>query len=178
MATPPTFVAGQPLTAAQMNTIGAHLVKTQSLNTGTTTVSVTSAFSADYDNYLIEVSGGTMSGLSAIAVTMTGSAASYYGSLLYTPLGTGTPTGSANNNAASWTLVGVGSTTYIALRFEMADPYLAKPTRILNSSYASTTDAGSYNGQHNVATSYTGFTLTASTNFTGGTIRVYGYRNS
>lgn len=180
MATPPVFSAGSVLTAGQMNAVGMWLVKTQSLNSGATTVSITNAFSSDFDNYMIQVSNGTLSAASGIKVTMTGSATGYYGGFMEVAISGNVLTFTRNQNDTAWTNVGYGQTNYIALGFMMGDPYAAIPTRIFNAHYASTTDAGTYNGFHNVSTSYTGFTLgttTGGVNFTGGTLRVYGLRN-
>ena len=68
MATPPTFSSGAVLTAAQMNSVGMWLVKTQTVGTAVSSVTVTGAFSADYDNYLILMSGGTGSDSASISI--------------------------------------------------------------------------------------------------------------
>ena len=61
---------------------------------------------------------------------------------------------------------------------ELQNPFLAKYT-IVQSSGMNTTFSTTSVGYHGVATSYTGFTLTASTGtFTGGTIAVYGYKGT
>ena len=52
MATPPTFSSGSVLTAAQMNAVGLWLVKTQTVGTAVSSVSVTDVFSSNYDNNL------------------------------------------------------------------------------------------------------------------------------
>jgi hypothetical protein len=62
MATPPDFTTGAVLTAAQMNAVGLWLVKTQTVGSAVPDVTVTDAFSADYDNYKILYTGGTASG--------------------------------------------------------------------------------------------------------------------
>ena len=47
------FAAGATLTAAAMNTIGLFHVKTQTISGTPTSVTITSAFSSDFDNYRI-----------------------------------------------------------------------------------------------------------------------------
>lgn len=47
------FAAGTTLTAAAMNTIGMFHVKTQTISGTPTSVTVTDAFSSDFDNYRI-----------------------------------------------------------------------------------------------------------------------------
>ena len=55
----PTFNSGDVLTAAEMNAVGLWLVKTQTIGTAVSSVTVTGAFSTDYDAYQIVVTGGT-----------------------------------------------------------------------------------------------------------------------
>jgi hypothetical protein len=172
----PDFSPGEVLTAAAMDSIGLWLVKTQAITAGTSSVSVTNAFSTDYDSYRIVVSNGTLAGLAVISGQMTGSTASYYGAFTGTAIATNTFAGVSNNNVASWSILGIGSTTFLSLAFDVHDPFLARPTRVGPANYASTTDAGVFNGLHNVATSYTGITLATASTFQSGTVRVYGYR--
>ena len=61
MATPPVFVSGAILTAAQMNAVGLWLIKTQTIGSAVSSVSITDVFSSDYDNYLIKITGMTAS---------------------------------------------------------------------------------------------------------------------
>jgi hypothetical protein len=83
-------------------------------------------------------------------------------------------------NAASWSRVGVGNPNSINGEIELFCPNLAKRT-IYNARYVQNVTDGNVvfsGGYVDNATQYTGFTLTAgSGTFTGGTIRVYGYRN-
>ena len=62
----PTFTAGQILTSSVMNDVstignyqGLFWIKSQTIGTGVSSVTVTGAFSSDFDNYLITVSGGS-----------------------------------------------------------------------------------------------------------------------
>ena len=54
----PTFTNGQVLPASDLNAIGLWLVKSQTVGTGVSSVTVSNAFSADFDNYRIIYSGG------------------------------------------------------------------------------------------------------------------------
>jgi hypothetical protein len=47
------FVSGETLTAAAMNSIGLYHVKTQTISGTPTSVTITSAFSSDFDHYRI-----------------------------------------------------------------------------------------------------------------------------
>ena len=55
MPTPPDFTAYTSLAAASLNKVGLWLVKTQAVGSGVSSVTVSSCFSADYDNYLVTV---------------------------------------------------------------------------------------------------------------------------
>lgn len=168
------------LTSSDTNTYlansGLVYVTSASINSGATTVAITSAFNTSFDSYRIVITNGTMSNLSAIALYLTGATTGYYGALIYTN-STGVVQSLVANNAASGTYSGVGTTNYVQLCMDIHDPFLAKPTRF-NGVYVSQTDFGNCNYFQSTASSYTGFTLAASTNFTGGTVTVYGYRKA
>ena len=53
MTTPPTFVSGAILTAAQMNSIGMWQTSSTTIPALSTTISVSNCFSADYLNYRV-----------------------------------------------------------------------------------------------------------------------------
>ena len=176
----PTFNSGDVLTAAEMNAVGLWLVKTQTIGTAVSSVTVTGAFSADYDNYKIIVSGGVGSTSSSIGLRLSASATGYYAGLIY-----GSYSGSAvnfigTNNGASFSFAGVGTTNSLTANIELLNPFAAKTTGISNAyiDSATTGSAGTVTGFHNSATSHTAFTLlVGSGTITGGTIKVYGYRN-
>lgn len=178
MATPPTFVAGQPLTAAQMNTIGMHLIKTQTVGTAVSSVTITGAFSADYDNYRITYEGGVLSTTKALSFQLSGLTSGYYGTLISgTYAGVG-PSLTAYSNAAQVTHAGGGDSQWCSMILDVTDPYLAKYTRITGP-FADGVSAGYVSAIQAANTSVTGFVIGGNTaTMTGGTIRVYGYRNS
>lgn len=175
MATPPTFSVGAVLTAAQMNTIGWHLIKTQTIGTAVSSVSVTGVFSADYDNYRITLSGGAGSTSQSISLKLGASATGYYQSLSYITYATGAQTNTGVNNGASFTYIGESSANMQTINVDLFNPYDAAYTRMMGW-YAGTV-AGTIVGYHGVATSYTDFTIAVAGTMTGGTIRVYGYRD-
>lgn len=179
MATPPTFASGDVLTAAQMNSVGLWLVKSQAVGSGVSSVTVTDAFSADYDQYLLTLSGGTISSAAAIGLQLGASTTGYYGILIFTNTTAPSPTAAADNNGASFTFVGGCEANQNAhVSVNLFNPFQASYTKCRNGSYQNSNNYGMYNGEHRVATSYTGFTLTPGAGtLTGGTIRVYGYRN-
>ena len=178
MATPPDFSSGAVLTAAQMNAVGLWLVKTQTIGTAVSSVTVTGAFSTDYDNYLITVSGGanSLSG-SALNLKLGATTTGYYYSLSYTTYNT-TPAATGGSNVGNWDYVGSGQTTGLNAVIELNSPFLSKGTSVRASIANSTLYAGNQAGYLNNSTSYTSFILATSVGtMTGGTIRVYGLRN-
>lgn len=181
-----TFTDSTALPASDINTFlansGLVFVKSQTIGTAVSSVSVTSAFSATYDAYRIIVTGGLGSALADIQLTLTGSTTQYYSGLMYVPygaVGTVNAQGVGSSNAASWPFVGNISGSTLVMNVDLLNPFLAKPTGMSCGDMVMNT-SGSVaftSGWHNVASSYTGFTLTASSGtMTGGTITVYGYR--
>ena len=179
MATPPDFSSGSVLTAAQMNAVGLWLVKSQAVGSGVSSVAVTGAFSSDFDNYLITMNGGTCSTDASMSMILGASVTGYYGFMTYGASTTTTIQGAGRNNAAAAAWVGGGTTGQMChVRVEVIGPFATKYTKLLNSAYQNANSYGTMQGEHRVATSYTGFTLSPDAGtLTGGTIRVYGYRN-
>jgi len=176
----PTFNAGQVLTAAEMNSVGLWLVKTQTIGTAVSSVTVTGAFSADYDNYKIIISGGVASVGTSIGLRLSASATGYYGGLIYGAYSGVTVSFLGTNNGASFSFAGVGTTNSLTGNIEVLNPFASKTTGISNPYIDSSTAgaAGFHSGFHNSATSHTAFTiLVGAGTITGGTIKVYGYRN-
>jgi hypothetical protein len=178
-----TFTAGQVLTAAQMTTLqdntALQFVKSQTIGTAVSSVTVSDAFSTTYDNYRILVSGGAASTSLTLALTLGATATGYYDAGSYVSFGSSTVVGFGNNNAASIALGGDGSTGGLSSIIEVYNPYAARTTTF-RASYITNRTAGVFvdlGAFLNNSTSYTAFTLTCSTgNITGGTISVYGYK--
>jgi len=183
MATPPDFVAGQVLTAAQMNAIGLWKIKTQTIGTTVSSVTVTGAFSADYDNYLITLTGGVTSAGTYIALSLGSTATGYYFGTIGTRWDTGAQTSTFGTNQASFTNAMYGNTDTTFGYVIIQNPFNTKRTGMLQQTNINlTTTVGVLTGGGYVDnnTSYTAFTLTtvtAASTMTGGIIRVYGYRN-
>ena len=170
----PTFSSGDVLTAAEMNAVGLWLVKSQTVGTAVSSVTVTGAFSTDYDNYLIVDSGGTSSVDGAYGIKLGATATGYYYAFIYASFLGGAVSNAAGNNLTFFDYAG-GSSTRNGL-LEVNAPFLTVPTE-MRSRVRYGTVYGSNVGQVTGSTSYTAFTLTpASGTMTGGTIRVYGYR--
>lgn len=175
----PDFSPGEVLTANAMDSIGLWLVKTQTVGTGVSTVVVTGAFSANYDNYRVVLSGGAGSAaVAAVRLTLGATATGYY----YGGKGrtfAGADINVEGANVAFWyatetTPNGMNGSVEIQNPFNTARSSYSSQWSSLRTDGYSFSTAGFLNN----ATSYTDFTLTLSTGTqTGGTIRVYGYRN-
>ena len=157
---------------------GLTLISATTIGTAVATVTVSSAFSATYDNYKILVSGGT--GTEANLTLIFGSTTTgYYQSFARLDYSTSSFTVATANNGASFTRAGYANTNGINLNIDVLSPNLAKNTFIDGWVCQNNTGAGagSISGFLNDTTQYTAFTIGA-TSLTGGTVRVYGYQNS
>lgn len=178
-----TFTTGSVLTAADTNTYlansGLVFVKSQTVGTAVSSVTVSSAFSADYDNYRIIYTGGVMSANTNISMVLGATAIGYYNQLIYAAYaGTTVSANVPDNNAVRWNFVGAGLSIFARVAVELQNPFSTTRT-LISSVYANDLNAGHAAGFLNDATSYTAFTLGLGTGtMTGGTITVYGYRKA
>jgi hypothetical protein len=177
----PDFSPGEVLTAAAMDSIGMWLVSTTTIGSAVASVTVTDAFSSDYDNYKIVISGGGGSAAgTTLNMTLGATATGYYFGAIGMNFATASLTSLNGNNTTSWSRAGVSNPNTLNGEIELFSPNLAKRTHY-NGRYLQTTTNGNAvvsGGLLDDATQYTAFTLTpASGTITGGTIRVYGYRN-
>lgn len=155
---------------------GLRLIKKQTIGSAVSSVTVTNAFSATYDNYKIVVSGGTATVNDYMRMTLGASTANYYSNRVAAEYGSSTISNATNNNGGSWSYPGYMGITTLMMNVELLNPFLTKPT-IMTGSYATLSSFGvTTQGQHAVSTSYTDFSIiAASGTMTGGTIYVYGY---
>lgn len=163
-----------------INKSGLQLIKKQTIGTGVSSVTVTNAFNATYENYLILVSGGVASVATVLNMTLGATATGYFGSYINGAYNATTVANANDNNAARWLYAGYGSTDNLTARIDLSMPFLTKNTyiRSLYNTASNTGSAGPYQGYLSNTLSYTDFTLTCNTggaNITGGTIYVYGY---
>jgi hypothetical protein len=182
MATPPTFVAGSVLTAAQLNAAGLWLVKTQTLPTATNVVTVTDAFSADYANYKIVCSNAVLTGIANVSMTLGSANSGYYSTRIYNLPNNGTVSGNGLNNTSGWSYAAQGSTNYLNVNMDVMDPFNARYTRYMGTyviENGADSNFGTTSGHQASTTSFTAFTLTAGGgNFSGGSLRIYGYNGA
>ena len=167
------------------NSLGASgltLISSTTIGSGVTSVNVPNAFSSTYDNYRIIVSGGVASGNTGLDLTLGATATGYYKWAVYGSYSASTVSGANGNNATSWTDVGAATANSIHSVFDLFLPNAAKTTSFVAAYGQTATAGGPYfqGGFVNNSTQYTDFTLTRNAGgvtLTGGTIKVYGYRN-
>lgn len=160
---------------------GLVLISSTTIGTGVSSVTVSNAFSATYDNYIVSLSGGVASADANLRITLGSTATGYYYSGFYVPYTVATLTAVSSLGSGTFIDMGYGSTNALSSKCEIDSPFLTKRTvfRSTAVSTSATYPAASFGGYLNDATSYTAFTITSSgATLTGGTIRVYGYSNS
>ena len=177
MATPPDFTAGQVLTAAQMNAIGLWLVKSQTIGSAVASVTVTGAFSADFDNYRVLIFGSQNSAQDRYQIQLGSATAAYYSVMEY--YGANGVDGSERQNNGTRFEIGLTDSTannFYALDFQ--SPFTTGLNTLFSGLWSSRTYNGFCGGVILDNQSFTAFTLAPTTGtITGGEIQVYGYRN-
>lgn len=166
----PTSVTGGTLAANGTITIG----------TAVSSVVVSGAFSSLYDNYKIIVDGGTASTGASFNLQFGSTTSGYHYAGIYNQYSASTPLGLATQVGASFVEAGRTSTTGNSMNVEVFGPFLSQRTGYRSNSTDYNTVGFLVNaaGFLNDTTSYTAFTVKpTSGTITGGTIRVYGYRN-
>jgi hypothetical protein len=157
---------------------GLRLVKKQTIGSGVSSVTVTSAFSATYEAYKIIITGGVGSVADRyLSFNFDGATSNYYYALSFVTYATGATSGAANGASpvGAFFYAGSSTTNFISMDLTVLNPFLAKPSQFTGSLHGPTI-AGTCQGIHQTATSYTGFTVAPNTGtLTGGTIYVYGY---
>jgi hypothetical protein len=158
-------------------TAGLTLISTTSIDAGVSSVTVSSAFSSTFDNYLVTISGGAASTTLQLTLQLGATTTGYTRNGIFMTFGSGTVTGFTD---IDWR-VGGGTTDSLNGQFMLFGPNLAKRT-MLQTVWAQPETGGVLlytQGILNDTTQYTAFTLgTTGGTMTGGSIRVYGYANS
>jgi len=157
---------------------GIVLVKSQTIGTAVSSVTVNDAFSSEFDNYRIIISGGGGSTDTLLRLQLGNTTSGYYTA----KLGAYASGASAYNASTNyWAHLGSASGGSLNADATVMQPYLTERTFMHGFfSFAGTTGSefGISGAYLDNATSYTDFTVfTQNGTITGGTIRVYGYRN-
>jgi len=160
---------------------GLVLVKTQTIGTGVSSVTVSNAFSSSFEHYRVILHGGSGSAFTTLRLQMSGDTSGYYGAAFGASYSSGNAAGAGVNNGSQWDYAGyVGTNVSLTLSCDIFSPHTAGRTRIKSDwTYNSGSTAYSmFVGETTSTASRTGFVISpASGTMTGGTIRVYGYRN-
>jgi hypothetical protein len=177
------YSSGDVLTAADLNqSSGLVLVKSQTIGTGVSSVTVTDAFSATFDHYRVIVQINTSSSSPYIGMTIGSSTSGYYGGRSATTYA-GAFSGAGDNSASKFSYLAAGyAGSPLQFSADIRAPFIATETQIfssyVDSNATSGASAGTYSGFLNNSTSHSYFTIAPSTGtITGGTVRVYGYNN-
>jgi hypothetical protein len=157
---------------------GLTLINTTSFS-AVASQTITSIFSATYDNYLILVYGGTGSTSVGVGLTLGATSTGYYNKLIYGVYGDNTVLGAGNSNGSSFTNAASTGTNGISGKITLLNPFLTKETMFLaDAAQGNTTGAFVTNGGFlNNTTSYTAFTLTPTSGTMTGSVSVYGYND-
>ena len=156
---------------------GLRLIKKQTIGSAVSSVSVTNAFSATYENYQIIVSGGVASGYSDLTIQLTGITTGYYWAARYSAYGSTTPLASSTLNTSSF-FVGSGTPDTNHVNCYIQNPFATKAKKMTANfdNLLAGGAGGELQGFNLSTTSASGFTLAPSAGtLTGGTIYVYGY---
>jgi len=140
-----------------------------------TSTAFANVFSATYDAYAFTISNLTTTLAATLNLTFGATTSNYY----YAGIRAVFATGAMNNNVGSSVsalFVGATNTDTTGVSGTFVNPFLAARTMVNYSTIKSPLDdAGMLTGILNNTTSYTGFTLTATTGNLGGTVNIYGY---
>jgi hypothetical protein len=178
----PSFSVGETLRAADMNSVGLWLVKTQTVPSGALSAVVTGAFSADYNNYFISYTGGvgSVGGAQLRIAFNVDTANNYYSNIITQTAGLAAVNGQAFGALIGFTVVGYVDTGDFSCSMTVNNP-----NRTLNTNFygsfnclGGSSQVGTFGGWSIGTGANTGFTFYPSSGtLSGGTIRIYGMRN-
>ena len=181
MATPPDFVVGGILTAAQMNAVGLWKVGTVTAGPSAE-ILVNNVFNSDYANYRVIVSDLLIASTQAVRLQFRDAGGNiatghqFGGWFINMTLAAGT--GAFGNTAQSFMQVGFSdAVNKVNISFDIYRPNISGQTGLT----ANGTDSGSANfmaGRQTETKTVTGFRLFgASGGSISATIQIFGYRN-
>lgn len=160
-----------------------ELVKVQTIGSNVNNITVTNAFSSIYTDYKIVLYSALPSSDNQMTFYFSGSSTGYYQMLNYGTWAGSGPSFASQNNATQWSWIGgskgSGTASLQYAEINLSGPFEAYNTFMFSPAYGGIGLGGHTSGVHNVAMSHTGFVLTVGNGtISGGTIRVYGYRNA
>lgn len=164
-------------TGATNGTVGA--TGTVTIGNAVSSVTVSGAFSSLYNVYKIVMNGGVASTLCSLDFQFASISAGYYGGWTGTKFDTGAVSGLGVNNASKWSYTGWGNTFAQFMELTVFNANIANRKYCTGGAYLTAGGIyGTFVGETTGTSAETGFIVSASTGtLTGGSIRVYGYRN-
>jgi hypothetical protein len=180
-----TFTTGEVLTAADTNAYlgngGLVFVKQQTVSGNPTSMTVTDAFSATYDNYRITVTGMVPTVQDSFRLMIgSGRTNGHYGVMNYDSSGGGaTATLRTVNAASNYCILNQSNVNNSQFTCDILSPFLATRTTIIGAGFGRLFYCDFAGGDDSLS-SYTSFTLLTdgAATLSGGTITVHGYRKS
>jgi hypothetical protein len=160
---------------------GLTFIKSQTIGSAVSSVTVTDAFSTTYDNYLITIIGGASTDNSSDINIKFGATTTGYKFTGFYMATTSSTINSYATNAGTNIACGGNSTNGAASNVYVFSPFLAARTAVISQTAPTHSDMfrQEYAGFLDNTTSYTSFIIAqASNTMTGGEIRVYGYQKS
>ena len=151
-----------------------HISRT-TIGTAVSSVTVSGAFSADYDNYQVIVSGGVSSVITGLSMYLDGLTSGYQYAYQF-EFWNGTPVSKgASTSDTKWSTCGEGTPTSLKVNMTLMSPFLSKE-KTMTFAHAGTNVVTRGGGLNADTTSRTGFVVFPNSGtLTGGTIDVYGY---
>jgi hypothetical protein len=173
------YSSGDVLTATDLNqSSGLVLVKTQTIGSGVSSVTVTDAFSSTFENYRLIVDSST-SDNSAMLFALQSGSANWYGNRLelINTLTTVTVIASGGGGQTTAEIGRGGAARQSFISVDIYAPAAAFRKGITGNYYGSGYN-GTFGYESPDGTARTGFVLSRSTGtFNSGNIRVYGYND-
>jgi hypothetical protein len=158
---------------------GLTLISSTTIGSAVSSVTVSSAFSSTYDNYLITVSGGVGSTAQGINLQLGSTTTGYYQGAWNVFFAAGNTSATNTNNGSSFPC-GLSTTDNNGVFLFVRQPNMAKPTIFFafGNEVRTTGGAASFGAGFEASTTqHTAFTLSVAGTMTGGTIKVYGLQN-
>ena len=155
-------------------------IKSQAIVAGSTTFTMSSAFSATYENYLITAQNLVISGAgNQIRIKINGTSGSTYSSsLVYVEYASATVNGQVEAAQSNGISFYAATTASVQFACNIYSPFLSKATTFFGT-HVNTAGVTNFGGIDTNAASSTAFTLTmASNTFTSGDVRIYGIATS
>jgi hypothetical protein len=164
-----------------MNQVGLWLVKTQTIGSAVSNVTVTDAFNADYENYRIVVNGVVTTAATVYLFNFVDGSNNLVNSANYAVTGVifqgnATVTGGYSVTDTNIQIARSHTNQASGFTFDLLSPNLAQYSAFPSISSFAGAAGQLRTAYHSLATAYPSFRLTMNTGtMTGGTIRVYGY---